>query len=323
MSSTTGVAPMATLASIIPPAPTAAATMNNPLSTAVPVSFVPSLTPGGASQDPLDYNRPEHVKLYLASTKALDTKYNGKLEHLRTFLSSVERRVEEFGWSAICFIGSKYLFREHGLIGKAELEASAATYASGTITRSAQNAQAMYEFLMNSVDIDLTSKIVNCMDMYKFGERCNGPALLKTIISLVQVATSGNATPYYLETLILNIPNKIKDYDSIVEFNSYVRSNLQSLENYGRRFDRILPLLFQAYQSVDDEEFNRFIQSLLVAYDHGLPGCIKDGEQLMHDREREPLTVVLGGVIRHTHTDISTHNMYVGLYMLRTAVGAG
>jgi len=245
------------------------------------------------------------------------------LEHLRTFLSSVERRVEEFGWSAICFIGSKYLFREHGLIGKAELEASAATYASGTITRSAQNAQAMYEFLMNSVDIDFTSKIVNCMDMFKFGERCNGPALLKTIISLVQVATSGNATPYYLETVILNLPSKIKDYDSIVEFNSYVRSNLQSLENYGRRFDRILPLLFQAYQSVDDEEFNRFIQSLLVAYDHGLPGCIKDGEQLMHDREREPLTVVLGGVIRHTHTDISTHNMYVGLYMLRTAVGTG
>jgi len=241
----------------------------------VPVSFVPALTPGGASQDPLDYNRPEHVKLYLASTKALDIKYKGKLEHLRTFLASVERRVEEFGWLAICFIGPRYLFREHGLIDQADLAASAATYTSGSITRSAQNAQAMYEFLMNSVDIDLTAKIVNCVDMYKFGERCNGPALLKTIISLVQVATSGNATPYFLETLILNIPKKIKDYDSIVEFNSYVRSNLQSLENYGRRFDRILPLLFQAYQSVDDEAFNRFIQSLLVAYDHGLPGYSK------------------------------------------------
>ena len=195
--------------------------------------------------------------------------------------------MEEFGWSSICFIGSRYLFREHGLIGKADSEASAATYASGTVTLSVQNTQAMYEFLMNSVDIDFTAKLVNCTDMYKFGDRCNGPALLKTMISLVQVATSGNATPYYLETLIINLPKKIKDFDSIVEFNSYVRSNLQSLENYGRRFDRILPLLFQAYQSVDVEEFNRFIQSILIAYDHGLPGCIKGSEQLMRSAEEQ------------------------------------
>jgi hypothetical protein len=151
---------------------------------AVPATFVPALTPGGANQSPLDFNnRPEHVKLYLASTKALDTKYNGKLEHLRTFLANVERRVDEFGWSNICMIGNRYLFREHGLITQQELETAANSYATTPITRSAQNAQAMYEFLMNSVDQDLTAKLVNCTDLYKFGDRSNGPALLKTIIS--------------------------------------------------------------------------------------------------------------------------------------------
>ena len=290
MSSNTNVANTATMAPMIATAPATVPAMTTtvpPAPSAVPVTFVPALTPGGASQDPLDYNRPEHVKLYLASTKALDIKYNGKLEHSRTFLSSVERRVEEFGWTTICFIGSRYLFREHGLIGSTDLEVAAMAYTSVGVTRSAQNAQAMYEFLMNSVDLDLTSKLVSCADLYKFGGRCNGPALLKTIISLVQVATSGNATPYYLETVILNLPSKIKDYDSIVEFNSYVRSNLQSLENYGRRFDRILPLLFQAYLSVDDEEFQNFIKFLLIAYDHGLPGCIRDGEQLMRSTDEQ------------------------------------
>jgi hypothetical protein len=101
------------------------------------------------------------------STKALDTKYNGKLEHLRTFLASVERRVDEFGWSNICMIGNRYLFREHGLITQQELKTAANSYATTPITRSAQNAQAMYEFLMNSVDQDLTAKLVNCTDLYK------------------------------------------------------------------------------------------------------------------------------------------------------------
>jgi len=290
MSYDSNVAPTATMSPTIPTAPTAVpatltttATTIPTATTSVPATFVPALTPGGASQDHLDYTRSEHIKLYLASTKALDTKYNGKLEHLRTFLSSVEIRVDEFG----CIVGTKYLFREHGLITQQNLEGAAARYTAVEVTRSAQNAQAMYEFLMNSVDQDLTSKLVNCVDLYKFGDRCNGHALLKIIISLVQVVTTGNATPYYLETLILNLPKKIKDFDSIVEFNSYVRSNLQSLENYGRKFDRVLPLLFQSYQAVDDEEFANFIETLLVAYDHGLPSCIKDGEELMRSAEEQ------------------------------------
>ena len=56
----TNVATLATnttaiAASVVPTIPTAP--------TAANVTFVPALTPGGASQDPLDYNRPEHVKL--------------------------------------------------------------------------------------------------------------------------------------------------------------------------------------------------------------------------------------------------------------------
>jgi len=104
MSYDSNVAPTATMAPTIPTVPTAVpatltttATTIPTATTSVPAKFVPALTPGGASQDPLDYTRSEHVKLYFSSTKALDTKYNGKLEHLRTFLSNVERRVDEFG----------------------------------------------------------------------------------------------------------------------------------------------------------------------------------------------------------------------------------
>jgi len=252
-----------------------------------PVTFTPSLTPGGATQSPLNYETSEHVKLYLASTKGLEVKFNGKLEHLRTFLVNVERRIEEFNWEPICTIGTRYLFKEHGLITEADLRTAANAYSTGAITRSAQNAQAMYQFLMNSVDQDMIAKLASCPDKYKFGDRCNGPALLKTIISLVQVATAGNATPYFLESVILNLPSKMKGYDSILEFNEFVRSNLQSLENYGRKFDRILPLLFQSYSKVEDEEFNRFIQTLLLAYEHGMHNCVKDGEELMRAAEEQ------------------------------------
>lgn len=79
----------------------------------------------------------------------------------------------------------------------------------------------------------------------------------------------------------------MKGYDSILEFNEFVRSNLQSLENYGRKFDRILPLLFQSYSKVEDEEFNRFIQTLLLAYEHGMHNCVKDGEELMRAAEEQ------------------------------------
>jgi len=63
---------------------------------------------------------------------------------------------------------------------------------------------------------------------------------------------------------------------------------LQSLENYGRKFDRVLPLLFQSHQAVDDEEFTNFIKTLLVSYDHGLPGC-----------KGEPTTIKRANLIWH------------------------
>jgi len=140
---------------------------------------------------------------------------------------------------------------------------------------------------MNSIDLDLTAKVVNIGSQFRFGSRNNGPALLKAIIGLVQVATKGNATLFYYESLVLSLPTKVKDFDSIVDFNSYVRYTLQSLENYGRKAERVLPLLFQSFLAVDDEEFVAYIRHLLMQYDHGHPNCIKDEEQLLSAAEEQ------------------------------------
>jgi hypothetical protein len=46
-----------------------------------------------------------------------------------------------------------------------------------------------------------------------------------------------------------------------VDFNTYVRSLLQQLSNYGQKAERIIHLLFQAYLQVEDEEFNVYVKS--------------------------------------------------------------
>ena len=99
------------------------------------------------------------------------------------------------------------------------------------MTRSAQMTQAVFEFVMNSVDEDLLSRLVNIEDQYTVRGRSNGPLEIKGLIGLVQVATKNNATQSFLVSLNFNLPNKIKDFDSTVDFNCYTRATLQSIEN--------------------------------------------------------------------------------------------
>jgi len=253
----------------------------------VQVNFTAALTPGGAITEPLNYALPEHFRIYVEATKGLDPKYNGKEEHLRTFLCAVQRRAKEYGWENVTTIQNKDLFLEHGVISYQDLQAAASLYDSGAITRSAQNSQIMFEFLMNSIDSNLMAKVINMSTKYRFQGRDNGPALLKTIISLVQVATAGNATPFYLQNTLITLPTKIKDYDSIIEFNLFVRSTLQSLENYGKTFDNLLPILFQSYLQVEDQEFQDYIKHLMMQYDYGYPGCVESGEDLLQAAEEQ------------------------------------
>jgi hypothetical protein len=254
---------------------------------AAAVTFTPSLTPGGASALPWNYSTSEHIKIYMAAIKGLDPKFNGKPEHLRTFMANVERRAREFGWMPIVSINNKNLFDEYGTISTGDLTVEAEAYSIGGVTRKGQDAQAMYEFIMNSIEPDLISKLITYQSSYKVAGNFNGPLVLKTIISIVQVATRGNATPHYLETQVTLLPTKIKEYDSIVDFNSHVRTTLQVLQNYGRPYDRILPILFQAYRNVDDDDFLHYIKNLESSYDHGIVGCVTTGEQLMVAAEEQ------------------------------------
>jgi hypothetical protein len=271
-------------------AQTAPATSTVQIATA---PFIPALTPGSCTQQPIDYSKAEGQKYYKSATKGIEPKFNGKPEHLRTFLATVERKIEEYAWRSITTIPDSvgvnhFLVNSYGLVSMANVRAHAEVYTTApTISRDMQDSHLLYEFLMNSLDNDFTSRIINLNESYKIGDRKSGPLLLKLIIDQVQVATTGKATPYYLETALFGLPEKIREFESIVDFNTYVRSLLQQLANYGQKAERIIHLLFQAYLQVEDEEFNVYVKHLLMAYDHGHSNAIKNGESLMASVEEQ------------------------------------
>lgn len=65
----------------------------------------PALTfavhPAGAADQPWDFTKGDGLKLFLNSTKGLDTKCDGDQAKLNQFLQAVCERAESFGWMAI------------------------------------------------------------------------------------------------------------------------------------------------------------------------------------------------------------------------------
>jgi len=107
--------------------------------------------------------------------------------------------------------------------------------------------------------------------------------MLKTIISIVHVATDGSAMALSLQNALSNLKVSISKHDSIIYFNAYVREIIQTLENYGcKQSDAyLLSQLYDAYCAVEDEGFKSYMQYCLMLTQHGNTGAIKDPQNLM------------------------------------------
>ena len=129
-----------------------------------PAPPAPVFTLGpGEDNTILDWSIPANTKLYYKAIAALDNKFDGTLEKFIAFLASITSRARQFGWNSILTIpvamDTRELLSDYGRISMAEINGHAATY-TGTQTRAAQNSEMLYDFLMNSVTTEFTTKLV-------------------------------------------------------------------------------------------------------------------------------------------------------------------
>jgi hypothetical protein len=226
-----------------------------------------ALTPAQACQHVVNLATPSGIKIYERIVTPLDTPFDGSPNKLTTFLSAVSDRATSCNWNANLLSISNQdavnprnlnLVKQHRMLSLQNVRAQAATYV-GLATRTAQDSVWMYEFLRDSLTVAARTRIALQSDSYTIQGTPDGPCYLKVILLTFHVET--RATNFHLRKKLHDLPRKMTELKSnISAFNQYVRETVSNLASGGEITTDLLVYLFEAYQMVEDHDFNRFIQ---------------------------------------------------------------
>ena len=225
-------------------------------------------------------------KLYKQATTGLfdgGDLYDLHAEGLKLFLDSFQDRIVEQSWT------STFSIPEHIVVPPAAGPAPPAapthllTQAYGRVSlrqvrdyvdsflgqnRITQNSYMSYMCLMASLNEEARAQVNLRRDEFIVDNKGVGPLLLKVIISLAYVDTE--ATVMVLRQRLSDLHIHIADFNGdIIKFNSYVKETLQGLSARGERTLDLLPNLFKAYETVNDENFLEMIRRRKNAYEEG------------------------------------------------------
>ena len=233
-----------------------------------------ALSPALATTGIIDYSSRAGEKIYTSATKELDTvKYDGEAQGLMAFLELLEERATNFGWdTSIMMIPTPHgdpinLLAGYGTITLAQIRAHEETYI-GTPSRNAQDANLLYECIMNSISSECKAKLTIWKKEYRCGQLPSGNLLLKVLIRECHLDT--NAT-------VGGIRNRLSALDSylptvgynITKFNMYVKNLVDQLRARGEFTNDLLINLFKGYLSATDKSFTTYIEKKLEAYEEG------------------------------------------------------
>ena len=233
-----------------------------------------ALSPALATRGIIDYNSRAGERIYTSATKELDpTKYDGEAQGLMPFLELLEERATNFGWDkSIMMIpmpdgNSKNLLLEYGTITLEQIKEHEDTYIT-TQTRNAQDANLLYECIMNSVSSECKAKLTIWKREYRCQHLPSGNLLLKVLIRKCHLDT--NAT-------VGGIRNRLSALDTylptvgynITKFNMYVKNLVDQLRARGEFTNDLLINLFKGYLSATDKSFTTYIEKKLEAYEEG------------------------------------------------------
>ena len=239
--------------------------------------FLFGLTPAAVnSAAPIDYSTSQGTKIYNAAVKELSVKYS--LEHgdANQANQALMDRANEMSWGAIgadiLLIpdskgNSHHLISEYGQLTMEDIKTHVQTYI-GTNTRRAQNAVQMANCLLNSITDTAQKSLVAESDVFHINGVPNGPLLFKHFMFKTVIDTRATVTSY--RKLIGHLDSFMTKCNfDIDQFNSHAKKLILNLKSRGERTDEAMVNVFEAYEIVPDQEFNRYIKGKRDDYDEG------------------------------------------------------
>ena len=198
----------------------------------------------------LDWSIPADTKQYYKAITALDNKFNRAPEKFIAFLASVKSRARQFRWNSILTIpvamDMRELLTDYGRISMVKINSHAMAY-TGTQTREAQNSEMLYHFLMNSVTMEFTTKLVMYQEDYTMNGAPNGACLFKKIIQLTYMDTMATASHIHEPLMDMHLKLPTFQHD-IGKFNNWIRIEVGKLASRGQEAS---DLLMYAHVSVE------------------------------------------------------------------------
>ena len=277
------------MAAVPPAAADANVAAQPPVPAAVPAAaplVVPfALTPGLATQGIIDFTSSDGKKFYYQATKSIfndpDEKYDGSQEKLQHFLYYVGLRATEYGWNENGILDIDLdngetinLITRYGEVTLQQVVDHVATYMN-TPCRAAQDSTMLFHALNKSISSTLTDKIRNKTQVYIVNGASSGEIFLRLII--MEVKTDTNATLRQLYKQVQNLPNFMQTVKNDVnKFNLHVEEIQAQLQARGASSTELLGNLFDAYQSVQDQKFIRYIEYEQNLYDKGEEVTVSD-----------------------------------------------
>jgi hypothetical protein len=233
-----------------------------------------ALSPALASSTLLNYKTGEGIKIYGKATSPLDVLFDGDSGALRLFLSKVQQRATQFGWTAILQItqgGQTYNFIEnHGQVTINSINAQAAVHEM-TNNRSTQNSSQMYTFLITSITDGLLGKVISQRESYTTATGFqDGPSLLKVIITISHVDTRAQAGHIRQCLARLSITILTPEYNCNIEkINQYVVVLEEGLAARGETSQDTMMNVSSAYMVCKDADFVRHAKDEYSRWEQG------------------------------------------------------
>ena len=201
--------------------------------------------------------------------------YDLEADGLKTFLDTLQDRIVEQNWTSIFAIPEaiaapaanlRLLTSEYGRVSLQQVRAYVEHFNGAN--RQTQNAYMAYTCIMASLTDDAKAQVNIRREDFTIDGRGSGPLLLKVLISLAHVDTE--ATVMVLRQRLADLHIYIMDVNAdIAKFNFYVDETLRALNARGEQTLDLLPNLFKAYETVNDDNFLEFIRRKKNAYEEG------------------------------------------------------
>lgn len=240
-----------------------------------------ALAPGLVEDQVIDFGTAYGMRFYQSATSSLygsgETKFNSEPGNMNAFLSKIDMRAQEQGWSEICSIPEDTededndtfysLFDEYGRVSLEQVTNHAETFV-GEPTRNAQNSYMMFNCLAKSLDEDALNKMAAWEDDYYVGQVPVGPLFLKVIIR--ETVVDNNATVRSIRTNLRNIDEYLPTIgNDITKLNVQVKQWVKDLNARGARTEDLLDNLFRAYKKHPDTGVHVYVEHLESQYDSG------------------------------------------------------